>query len=250
VSFAGAPRILIAAGEATERHRLVDYLAEHQMSIVSASGRKGVMRQFAASDPQLVILDLQIDFNRGLDLLREIRSRSDVPVIILTDDTCDETAAVLGLELGADDYLRRPFGLREILARIRAILRRRPRSSASRRSAGGGNCTFGGWRLDRQFRRLFNPRGELVTLTKGEYALLLAFIRAPQRLLSRRYLLEATHHFEDVHDRSINVQIFRLRRKLKSDPKAPRLITTERGLGYMFVVPVKELKGRATFRAP
>ena len=242
MTIGGTDRILVAAGDSAERHRLVDYLREHGMPAVSASRRNDVMRQFAAAEPALVILDLQIDSGRGLDLIREIRSRSDVPVIIITDHSGEEIDPVLGLECGADDCLRRPFGLRELVARVRAILRRLPGPNASRRSLKCGSCTFAGWHLDRRSRRLTSPRGERVVLTKGEYALLLAFLRAPQRPLSRRHLLGATRPSEDIHDRSIDVQIFRLRRKLESDPETPRAIATEHGVGYVFALPVQELR--------
>jgi two-component system, OmpR family, response regulator len=248
VTIGGTARILVAAGDSAERHRLVDYFGEHCMPAVSAPRRNDVMRQFATAEPTLVILDLQIDSGKGLDLIREIRSRSDVPVIIITDHSCDEIDPVLGLEYGADDCLRRPFGLRELLARVRAILRRLPGPNASRRSPKCGSCTFAGWHLDRRSRRLTSPRGDRVALTKGEYALLLAFLRAPQRPLSRKHLLGATRLCEDIHDRSIDVQIFRLRRKLESDPETPRAVATERGVGYLFALPVQELVGRVPIR--
>jgi DNA-binding response OmpR family regulator len=165
-----------------------------------------------------------------------------VPVIITTGYRCDEPDVVLGLELGADDYLAKPFGLRELVARVRAVLRRRAtRSRCARRDANQGRCRFGGWELDRTRRRLIDARGNLVLLTKGEYALLIAFIDAPQRPLSREHLMRASRTHEDVFDRSIDVQILRLRRKLEVDPMAPQIIRTERGVGYVFTLPVELL---------
>jgi two-component system, OmpR family, response regulator len=199
-------------------------------------------RHFAEREPHLVILDLRLGQDDGLDLLRDIRSRSDVPVIISTGDRRDEIDRVVGLELGADDYLTKPFSLRELLARVRAVLRRwETRFAVSQRDPERGRCRFGGWQLDRRTRRLTDPEGALVALTKGEYALLIAFLDAPQRPLSREHLLQATRVHEDVFDRSIDVQILRLRRKLETDPSAPRIIQTERGVGYVFALPVKPL---------
>jgi DNA-binding response OmpR family regulator len=187
-----------------------------------------------------VILDLRLGQEDGLNLLREIRSRSDVPVIITTDHRCDEIDRVVGLELGADDYVTKPFGLRELLARIRAVLRWWETGRiASQRELAQGRFRFGGWQLDRRTRRLTNASGNTVALTKGEYALLTAFLDAPQRPLTRDHLLQATRIHEDVFDRSIDVQILRLRRKLEDDPGSPRIIRTERGVGYVFALPVE-----------
>jgi DNA-binding response OmpR family regulator len=146
------------------------------------------------------------------------------------------------LELGADDYLTKPFGLRELLARIRAVLRRRETGRiAAQRESEQGRCRFGVWQLDRRARRLIDADGVPVALTKGEYALLVAFLDAPQRPLTREHLLQATRIHEDVFDRSIDVQILRLRRKLATDPSAPRIIQTERGVGYVFTLPVEPI---------
>jgi DNA-binding response OmpR family regulator len=136
-----------------------------------------------------------------------------------------------GLELGADDYMTKPFGLRELLARIRAALRRRKMGGiAARQELEQGRCRFGGWQLDRCARRLTSASGTMVPLTKREYALLTAFLNAPQRLLTRGYLLRASRIHEDVFDRSIDVQVLRLRRKLEDGPGSPRIIRTERGV--------------------
>jgi DNA-binding response OmpR family regulator len=164
-----------------------------------------------------------------------------VPVIITTGHRRDEIDRVVGLELGADDYVTKPFGVRELLARIRAVLRRRETGRiAAQREAEQGRYRFGDWQLDRRARRLMNAHGDPVTLTKGEYGLLVAFLDAPQRPLTREHLLQATRIHEDVYDRSIDVQILRLRRKLEIDPSAPRIIQTERGVGYVFTLPVEQ----------
>ncbi|MEJ0015210.1 MAG: response regulator [Acetobacteraceae bacterium] len=233
-------RVLIIDDDPSIQHMLVGYLEQHNMRVVSAAQKQDVARQFAASEPNVVILDLRLGQDDGLDVLRQIRSRSDVPVIITTGHRRDEIDRVVGLELGADDYLTKPFGVRELLARIRAVLRRQDLGRvASQRDSEQGRCRFGGWLLDRRARSLTNPDGEPVALTKGEYALLIAFLDAPQRPLSREHLLQATRIHEDVFDRSIDVQILRLRRKLELDSSVPRIIRTERGVGYVFALAVE-----------
>jgi two-component system OmpR family response regulator len=234
-------RVLVVEDDQTMRHLVVNYLEEHNIQAISASRRDEVARLLAVGEPSLVILDLRLGETDGLDLLREIRSRSDIPVIITTGHRRDEIDRVVGLELGADDYITKPFGLRELLARIRAVLRRRETRQAAPRDSETGRCRFGGWQLDRRGRRLSDSNGVSVALTKGEYALLIAFLDAPQRPLSREHLLQATRIHEDVFDRSIDVQVLRLRRKLETDPNAPRVILTERGVGYVFALPVERL---------
>jgi two-component system OmpR family response regulator len=201
-----------------------------------------MIRHLGSAEVNLVILDLHLGQEDGLDLLRDIRSNSDVPVIIITGHRRDDIDRVVGLEFGADDYLIKPFILRELLARVRAVLRRFDFGHATpARDLERGRFRFSGWHLDRKTRRLTDPAGALVALTKGEYALLLAFLDAPQRPLSREHLLQATRMHEDVFDRSIDVQILRLRRKLEPDPSAPRVIQTERGVGYVFAIPVERV---------
>jgi two-component system, OmpR family, response regulator len=235
-------RILVVDDDFEMCHAMVDYLAAQSLRAVAARDRQEAMRQFAIGEPSLVVLDLCLGKDDGLELLRYIRSRSDVPVIITTGYRRDEPDVVLGLELGADDYIAKPFGLRELVARVRAVLRRRAtRSPRPERDANQGRCRFGGWELDRKRRRLVDSHGELVVLTKGEYALLIAFIDAPQRPLSREHLMRASRTHEDVFDRSIDVQILRLRRKLQVAPTSPQIIRTERGVGYVFTLPVELL---------
>jgi two-component system, OmpR family, response regulator len=235
-------RILLVDDDPAIQRMVAKFLEEHDMHVVSAAQRVDVARHFEAGEPSLVILDLRLGDEDGLDLLREIRRQSDVPVIIMTAHRCDEIDRVVGLELGADDYVDKPFGLRELLARIRAVLRRQESArTVSPRDAARGRCRFGGWQLDRRNRRLTSANGNPVALTKGEYALLIAFLDAPQRPLSREFLLQATRVHEDVFDRSIDVQVLRLRRKLETDPSAPRVIQTERGVGYVFALPVEQV---------
>jgi two-component system, OmpR family, response regulator len=236
------PRIFVVEDDPVMLRMVGDYLEQHNMQVVSASGRQEMLQHFAVREPNLVILDLRLGQEEGFDLLREIRSRSDIPVIITTGDRRDEIDRVVGLELGADDYVTKPFSLRELLARIRAVLRRQEAGRAAiQRDPERGRYRFGGWQLDRRNRRLYDPNGSQVALTKGEYALLTAFLDAPQRPLSREHLLQATRVHEDIFDRSIDVQILRLRRKLELDPSAPQVIRTERGVGYTFALPVERL---------
>ena len=233
-------RVLVVEDDHAMRRMVVDYLEDHNMRGLSASGGQELVRHFAAGEPDLIVLDLRLDQEDGLDLLREIRSRSDVPVIIITGDRRDEIDRVVGLELGADDYITKPFSLRELLARIRAVLRRQEAArNAPQRDPELRRSKFGGWQLDRRLRRLVDPAGSQVSLTKGEYALLTAFLDAPQRPLSREQLLQATRVHEDIFDRSIDVQILRLRRKLEPDPSTPQIIQTERGVGYTFTLSVQ-----------
>jgi DNA-binding response OmpR family regulator len=235
-------RVFVVEDDPVMLRMVGDYLEQHNMRAVSASGRQEMVQHFAVREPDLVILDLRLDQEEGFDLLREIRSRSDVPVIITTGHRRDEIDRVVGLELGADDYLTKPFSLRELLARIRAVFRRQKAGRAvSQRDPERGRYRFGDWQLDRRSRRLTDPAGDQVALTKGEYALLTAFLDAPQRPLSREHLLQATRVHEDIFDRSIDVQILRLRRKLETDPRAPQIIQTERGVGYVFASPVETL---------
>ena len=155
------PRIFIVEDDPIMKGMVVDYLDDHNMRGLSASGRQEMVRHFAASEPDLVVLDLRLDQEDGFDLLREIRSRSDVPVVITTGDRRDEIDRVVGLELGADDYLTKPFSLRELLARIRAVFRRQEAGRAApQRDQERGRYWFGDWQLDRRSRRLTDPAGD------------------------------------------------------------------------------------------
>ena len=233
-------RVLVVEDDPALQRMILAYFEENNIRTLVASGRQEMVNQLGSAEVRLVILDLRLGEQDGLDLLREIRASSDVPIIIITGHRRDEIDRVVGLELGADDYLTKPFSLRELLARVRAVLRRFDAGrSAPAREPARGRWRFSGWQLDRRTRRLTDPDGAPVALTKGEYALLIAFLDAPQRPLSREHLLQATRVHEDVFDRSIDVQILRLRRKLERDPSAPRMIQTERGIGYVFALPVE-----------
>jgi len=229
--------VLIVDNDPTVRRNVSEYFSNHNIPTISA----GDWNELKCTDglPSLIVMDRQTSRNDGLDRLRSIRSKSDVPVI-MTGHVPDEMDRVIGLELGADDYVIKPFGLRELLARARAILRRRGMASGAR--TGGserGGYRFGGWRLERRSRRLVAPNGAPIPLSKSEYALLVAFLEAAQRPLSREQLLQATRVHQDIFDRSIDVQVARLRKKLEVDPGQPQIIQTERGIGYVFSLPVE-----------
>jgi DNA-binding response OmpR family regulator len=235
-------RILIVDDDVAIRHMVTNYLEGYNMCVASAAQGADVARHFAVAEPGLIVLDLQLGDENGLELLRAIRSHSDVPIIVVTGHRRGENDRVVGLELGADDYMTKPFGLRELLARIRAVLRRREAGRvAMQRNQERARWRFNGWQLDRRTRQLTDPNGVPVALTKGEYALLAAFLAEPQRPLTREHLLQATRVHENVFDRSIDVQVLRLRRKLEAEPSAPRVIKTERGVGYVFALPVQAL---------
>jgi two-component system, OmpR family, response regulator len=235
--------VLVVEDDPALQRMILNYFAENNIRTLVANSRQEMVDRLAKTEVNLVILDLRLGSEDGLDLLREVRLNSELPVIIITGHRRGDIDRVVGLELGADDYLTKPFNLRELLARVRAVLRRFDVGrAASARDSERGRFRFSGWQLDRKTRRLVDPAGSPVTLTKGEYAMLVAFLEAPQRPLSREHLLQATRvHDDDVFDRSIDVQILRLRRKLERDPSAPRVIQTERGVGYVFAVAVERV---------
>ena len=238
--LADVGHIVVVDDDAALRQLVTSYLEDQNVPARSVSSRLELNRQLEGTNPSLIILDLRLGQDDGLDLLREIRAHSDVPVIITTGYRPDEIDRIVGLELGADDYIIKPFSLRELLARVRAVLRRQEMGRAARaRDPERGGYRFNGWKLERRGRRLLDSTETPVALSKGEYALLLAFLEAPQRPLTREHLLQATRVHEDIFDRSIDVQVLRLRRKLETDPSAPRVIQTERGVGYIFALAVE-----------
>jgi two-component system OmpR family response regulator len=236
-----APKHVLAVDDdAGMRGLIADYLGAHDFRVSTAVDGKAMAKIVADSAVDLVVLDLKLADEDGLKVLRELRAGNDVPVIVVTGQRRDEVDRIVGLELGADDYLTKPFNPRELLARIRAVLRR-VEAAAERRSRRGKDESyrFAGFELDASTRRLKSADGRIVPLTRGEFSLLLAFLNAPQRILTREHLLNASHlHDEEVYDRSIDVQILRLRRKLERNPGVPALIKTERGAGYIFDAPV------------
>ena len=233
--------ILVVDDDPSMRQLVADYLTDHGFRVSAAAGGQDMARILDEQLVDLVVLDLKLAEEDGLQLVNELRTRSSLPIIVITGHWRDEVDRIVGLELGADDYLTKPFNLRELLARVRAVLRR---AEVERAPPPAGNeatrYQFAGWELNLRTRRLTSPTGTSVGLTLGEFSLLIAFVRSPQQVLSREQLLAATRlHDEEVYDRSIDVQILRLRRKLEIDPSAPELIKTERGAGYMFAAPVQ-----------
>ena len=227
--------ILIVDDDAELRQMVADYLNDYELRVTGVADGAAMREALAREVVDLVLLDLKLTEEDGMNLARELRETSSVPIIILTGRK-DDVDRIMGLELGADDYLTKPFNLRELLARIRAILRRtqaHPVVHVEGRAAQA--LRFGGWELDLRSRRLTSGDGDRVELTHAEFALLAAFLGAPERILSREQLLELSRGTdENVFDRSIDVQILRLRRKIETDPSRPKLIRTERGAGYFF----------------
>jgi two-component system, OmpR family, response regulator len=242
--------VLVVDDDPAMRRMLAEYLGDHEFLVEMASDSGEMARVLDRSPVGLVLLDLKLPDEDGMNLLRTLRCESAVPVIVITGHRREEVDRVVGLELGADDYLTKPFGLRELLARIRAVMRRSDAGALRGQARENGEQSaadrmstryrFAGWELDLRSRRLKAPNGSLVALTKSEFNLLMAFLRSPRRVLSREQLLAASRvHDDEVFDRSIDVQILRLRRKLEPDPSQPELIRTERGAGYIFTVPVE-----------
>lgn len=232
--------IVIVNDDSAIRHSVADYFEERNIPVNAVSDRHNMQRYLTEPLPSLIILDWNLGQDDGLDILREIRSYSEVPIIITAEDRCDDLDRIVSLELGADHYITKPFNLRELLARARAVWRRQEIGRLARfRIPERGGYRFNGWQLERQGRRLTYPDGNTIALTKGEYCLLVAFLESPRRCLTREQLLRATRNDKDIFDRSIDVQVLRLRRKLVGEATASHLIQTERGTGYIFTVPVE-----------
>ena len=234
-----APHILVVDDDADMRRLVGDYLGEFALRVTCVADGKAMRRQLLDSVVDLVLLDLKLPVEDGMTLARELRSRSSIPIIMLTGCQ-DDVDRIMSLELGADDYLTKPFKPRELLARIKSVLRR-TRAHAPPRAEGVSvrALRFAGWELNMRTRRLTSVSGERVELTHAEFALLNAFLEAPQQVLSRDTLLELSRgQDDDTFDRSIDVQILRLRRKIEADPSRPNLIKTERGAGYSFAAKV------------
>jgi len=215
-------------------------LQKHGYKVETARDASAMDAILAVSRIDLVVLDIMLPGRSGLDICRELRAKSTVSILMLTA-MGDETDRIVGLEMGADDYLAKPFNPRELLARIRAILRRASATGMTEpRAAVAKRLSFAGWRLDLGRRRLETPDGVIVDLTTGEYELLLAFAERPQRVLTRNQLLDLARGRDATpYDRSIDVQVSRIRRKIEVDPRSPSMIITVRGDGYMFTPEVE-----------
>lgn len=228
--------IVIVDDDVRLRDLVAKILAEEGWRVSSCRDGGEMNAVIAADPPDLIILDVMLPGPSGLDLCRDLRQSSGVPIIMLTAKG-EETDRVVGLELGADDYLGKPFGSRELVARIRALLRRAAGLQVPGSAAPGRKYRFEGWTVDPLRRELLNSDGVIIDLTSGEYDLLLAFVEAPQRVLTREQLLDhSRNRTAPGFDRSVDVQISRLRRKLGEDPE--RIIKTVRGTGYMFALGV------------
>lgn len=234
-----APRVLVVDDDPQIRQLIVRYLTENGFRASGARDGREMRETLNGTDVDLIVLDLMLPGTPGLELCRELRQRSSVPIIILTAKG-DETDRIVGLEVGADDYLAKPFNPRELLARIRAVLRRQADNRLSSQTP-GGKFEFAGWVLDLARRELISPEGAVVELSTGEYDLLLALAEHPQRALSRERLLDlARNRTPGTFDRSIDVQISRLRHKIEAGNR-PAMIKTVRGVGYMFIPTVRRL---------
>lgn len=236
------PHILVVDDDRDIRELTARFLRKHGLRCSLAADGREMFRSLADGAIDLVVLDIMMPGEDGLSLCRRLRVDSRLPVIMLT--ALDEDAdRIIGLEIGADDYLTKPFNPRELLARIRAILRRTqspPPPALSEGEADFSGLRFAGWRLDLEARALTSPAGAVVALTSGEFDLLKALAERPGRVLSRDQLLDLTSGREAApFDRSIDVQVSRLRRKLQDDPRQPALIKTVRNGGYIFAAPVE-----------
>jgi two-component system OmpR family response regulator len=234
-----APHILVVDDDPQIRALLEEYLAESGLRVSTAATGKEMQRILTDAAIDLVVLDLRLAGEDGMAIARSLREQSAIPIVMLTG-VREEADRVMGLELGADDYLTKPFSPRELLARIRTVLRRT-------RSAVPGPARreirayrFGEFELNLRTRRLKPRDGGHIALTNGEFNLLAALLSAPERILTRDQLLEASRVYDnEVYDRAIDIQVLRLRRKIERDPAQPKFIVTERGVGYIFRSPVE-----------
>ena len=237
-----APHILIIDDDPDICELVSEYLCDNDMRVTSRASGKDMFDVIDREAIDLVLLDLKLPGEDGMQLARAVRERATIPIILLTGRK-DEADRVMGLELGADDYVTKPFSPRELLARVRAVLRRyQVQTTLPERDNTRRAFRFAGWELNLRTRRLVSPNGNSVELSNGELSLLNALCRAPQRVLTREQLLSMSRlHEAEVYDRSIDVQVRRLRLKIETDPANPLLIMTERGAGYRLASDVEAL---------
>ncbi|MBX5462531.1 MAG: response regulator [Steroidobacteraceae bacterium] len=235
--------VLVVDDDANLCNLVREYLAQNDFRVTAVSTGKQMLEVIGREAIDLLLLDLRLPGEDGLHLARTVRETSRMPIVILTGRG-EEADRVMGLELGADDYVTKPFSPRELLARIRAVLRRSQVEAAPPgRDETLRAYRFAGWELNVRLHRLQAPDGKRVEISRGEFSLLCAFLSSPQRILTRDQLLDLSRlHSTEVYDRSIDVQILRLRRKIEPDPSNPRFIRTERGAGYYFDAPVKAVR--------
>ncbi len=236
------PHVLAVDDDPDLRKIVVEYLTQNDLRVTAVPGGAEMDEVLQRDVIDCIVLDLKLPGEDGLAIARRLREQGSIPILMLTG-RIDEADRVMGLELGADDYLTKPFSPRELLARIRALLRRVKLHSTIAEEVGKRRAyRFEGWELNLRLRRLTSPDGQVQVLPNGEFSLLAALLSSPQRVLSRGQLIEQSHLYDDeIYDRSIDVQILRLRRKIEPNPSQPRFIITERGAGYMFAVPVQAM---------
>jgi two-component system OmpR family response regulator len=233
------PHILVVDDDRELRDLLARFFERHRIRVTGARDGREARRLWPLGHYHLVVLDLMLPGDSGLDIARWLRSQSDVPIVMLTA-MGEETDRIIGLELGADDYVPKPFNPRELLARIRAVLRRAGETTARPAEPGARGLHFAGWTLEPARRRLLNPDGVEVALTGGEYDLLLALVERANRVLTRDMLLDLLRGRQaGPFDRAIDVAISRLRRKLEDDGRNSQLIKTVRGGGYVLAANVE-----------
>ncbi len=220
-----------------------DYLSQNDFRVTAVASGKQMLEVIGREAIDLLLLDLRLPGEDGMHLARTVRLSSKVPIVMLTGRV-EEADRIMGLELCADDYVTKPFSPRELLARIRAVLRRAQTEVVSPgRDETLRAYRFEGWELNVRLHRLVSPTGERIEISRGEFSLLCALLSSPQQILSRDQLLDLSRlHSTEVYDRSIDVQILRLRRKIEADPAHPKFIRTERGVGYYFDAPVKVIR--------
>ena len=234
-----SPHILIVDDDREIRDLLGRFLEKHGCRVTTAPDGRAMRAALDDWSIDLIVLDLMLPGDDGLTLCRELRAHSTIPIIMLTA-MGEETDRIVGLEVGADDYVPKPFNPRELLARIKAVLRRANERAEAPAAANGQTARFAGWTLDLARRHLQSPDGVAVALTAGEFELLVAFIDHPQRVLSRDQLLDFTRGRSAApFDRSVDIQVSRLRRKIEPDTAAPELIKTVRSGGYLFTPAVE-----------
>lgn len=249
--MSGRRHILAVDDERGVRNMLQRYLEQEGFEVTLAGDGAAMREVLAERQVDVILLDLGLPDANGLELAREVRMTSDIPIIMLTGRG-EMVDRVVGLELGADDYVAKPFHLRELLARIRTVLRRAGLAQASAgqvHSNGEAGATdrageevycFAGWRFEPAIRGLTGPDGKSVELTRGEFDLLRAFVQAPQRTLSRDVLMDyAKGRSYEAYDRAIAAQVARLRKKIEAEPAKPMLIKSVRGVGYYFAAKVE-----------
>jgi len=228
------PHLLVVDDHRDIREALYTYLSKHGYRVSTAESATMARRVFTTRAIDLLVLDIMMPGEDGLTLCRALRATTDVPIILLTAVT-EETDRVVGLEMGADDYVTKPFNPRELLARIKAVLRRTHALPPVRQPLARDTLCFDRWTLDARRRELLEDDGVAVPLSTGEFVLLSALLAHPQVVLSREQLLDLTRGRDaSVFDRSIDNQISRLRKKIEADPKRPQLIKTHWGGGYSF----------------